>query len=100
MTHTLLAVAAIICYSAAAALIGLRLFRKNEGWTPPRQLMLGLMFAGLLMHSWVLWDSIFSHAGLNLGFYNALALTSWTIRRRVSSIGSNSFRLEIVRNTA
>lgn len=79
MTHTLIAIVAILCYSAAAALIGLRLFRKNEGWKPPRQLMLGLMFAGLMLHSWLLWDSIFSHAGLNLGFYNALALTSWTI---------------------
>jgi ABC-type uncharacterized transport system permease subunit len=79
MTHTLLAVAAIIFYLAAAGLIGLRLFRKTEGWTPPRPLMLGLMSAGLFLHSWLLWDSIFSHAGLNLGFYNALALTSWTI---------------------
>lgn len=79
MTHILIAIAAIACYSGAATLIGMRLFRKNEGWIPPRQLTLGLMFAGLLLHSWLLWDSIFSHAGLNLGFYNALALTSWTV---------------------
>jgi ABC-type uncharacterized transport system permease subunit len=79
MTHTLIAIVAILCYSAAAALIGMRLFRKTEGWTPQRPLMLGLMFVGLMLHSWLLWDSIFSHAGLNLGFYNALALTTWTI---------------------
>jgi ABC-type uncharacterized transport system permease subunit len=79
MTHTLLAVTAILCYLGGATLIGLRLFRKNEGWTPPRPLTLAIIAAGLLLHSWVLWDSIFSHAGLNLGFYNALALTSWTV---------------------
>jgi ABC-type uncharacterized transport system permease subunit len=79
MTHVTLAIAAILLYCAAAALIGLRLFRRGEGAPPPRSLMLGLIFAGLLLHSWLLWDSIFSHAGLKLGFYNALALTSWTI---------------------
>ncbi|MFB1487356.1 MULTISPECIES: inner membrane protein YpjD [unclassified Thiocapsa] len=79
MTHTLVAIVAILCYSAAATLIGMRLFRKTEGWTPQRPLVLGLVFVGLALHSWLLWDSIFSHAGLNLGFYNALALTTWTI---------------------
>ncbi|MBK1644347.1 cytochrome C biogenesis protein [Thiocapsa imhoffii] len=79
MTHTLTAVAAILCYSAAAVLIGMRLFRTSPGWMPPRQLTLGLILGGLLLHSWLLWNSIFSHAGLNLGFYNALALTTWTV---------------------
>ena len=78
MTHTLLATVATLCYLAATALIGLRLFRK-EGWIPERNLAIFVGFAGLALHSWLLWDSIFSSAGLNLGFYHALALTSWTI---------------------
>lgn len=79
MSHTLVAIAAIFCYSAATVLIGLRLFRANAGWIPPRGLALAVTFVGLLLHSWLLWDSIFSHAGLHLSFYSALALTSWTV---------------------
>ncbi|MFD2113714.1 cytochrome C assembly family protein [Thiorhodococcus fuscus] len=78
MTHTLLAYIATASYIAAAVLIGMRLFRK-EGWIPPRSLAIAVAFLGLALHSWVLWDSIFSRAGINLGFYHALALTSWTI---------------------
>ncbi|TCT21172.1 cytochrome C assembly family protein [Thiobaca trueperi] len=78
MTHTLLATIATLSYLTAAVFIGLRLFRK-EGWIPERRLALAAGFAGLILHSWVLWDSIFSSAGINLGFYHALALTSWTI---------------------
>ncbi len=78
MTHTLLAYLATLCYLAAAVFIGMRLFRKVD-WTPSRRLALSVGFAGLLLHSWVLWDGIFSRAGINLGFYHALALTSWTI---------------------
>jgi ABC-type uncharacterized transport system permease subunit len=83
MTHTLLAIAAILFYLAATALVWLRLFRRTpgngEGWLPARDLALSLGFAGLILHSWLLWDSIFSHAALNLGFFNALALTAWTV---------------------
>ncbi len=84
MTHTLLAAAAILFYLGATATIALRLFRPaglggEGGWLPPRDLGLSLGFAGLILHSWLLWDSIFSHAALNLGFFNALALTAWTV---------------------
>jgi ABC-type uncharacterized transport system permease subunit len=84
MTHTLLAAAAILFYLGATATIALRLFRPaglggEGGWQPPRDLGLSLGFAGLILHSWLLWDSIFSHAALNLGFFNALALTAWTV---------------------
>jgi ABC-type uncharacterized transport system permease subunit len=84
MSHTLIAAAAILMYLAATVAIGLRLFRPNgvlgEGtWVPKRILAIHLGFAGLALHSWLLWDGIFSHASLNLGFFNALALTSWTV---------------------
>lgn len=79
MTHALIAAAAILCYLGAATSIGLRLFGRESPLVLPRPLVLGLVFVGLILHSWLVWDSIFSHAGLNLGFYNALALTSWTI---------------------
>ncbi|AHF05030.1 cytochrome C biogenesis protein [Marichromatium purpuratum 984] len=79
MSHPLLSVAATLCYLVAAAFIGLRLFKSKDGWIPQRMLALGIGFLGSALHAWLLWESIFSHAGLNLGFYNALALTSWTV---------------------
>jgi ABC-type uncharacterized transport system permease subunit len=78
MTHTIFATIATLCYLAASGLIGMRLFRK-EGWIPERSFAIAVGFAGLLLHSWLLWDSIFSQGGINLGFYHALALTAWTI---------------------
>lgn len=84
MRHTLLAIAAILFYLGATAAIGLRLFRPSGArgdpfWVPSRNLALSLGFVGLILHSWLLWNGIFSHTALNLGFFNALALTSWTV---------------------
>ncbi|HYN77919.1 MAG TPA: cytochrome c biogenesis protein CcsA [Lamprocystis sp. (in: g-proteobacteria)] len=79
MTHILLASSAILFYLAATAVIGLRLFRPEETWVPSRDVALSLGFAGLILHTWLLWNSIFSQVGLNLAFFNALALTSWTV---------------------
>ncbi len=79
MIHDLIAAAAIGFYLAATTVIGLRLFRRESNQLLSRKLALSLGFAGLILHSWLLWDGIFSQAALNLGFFNALALTSWTI---------------------
>jgi len=79
MSHALIAYGAILLYLSAATLIGLRLFRRGETGIPGRPLTLGLGFAGLALHTWLIYDTIFSHPGLNLAFFNALALTSWTV---------------------
>lgn len=79
MKHSLLAAAAILFYLSATGAIGLRLFRSGDSWVPSRDVAQSLGFAGLIMHTWILWDSIFSHTGMNLAFFNALALTSWTV---------------------
>jgi ABC-type uncharacterized transport system permease subunit len=79
MSHALIAYGAILLYLAAATLIGLRLFRRGEPGIPGRPLTLGLGFAGLALHTWLIYEAIFSHPGLNLAFFNALALTSWTV---------------------
>ncbi len=47
--------------------------------SPDATLALGLGFAGLILHTWLVYDGIFSQPGLNLAFFNALALTSWTV---------------------
>jgi ABC-type uncharacterized transport system permease subunit len=79
MHHALAALVAVVLYLAAAGVIALRLFRRARPRLPPRNLALGLGLAGLLLHTWLVYDSIFSRPGLNLAFFNALALTSWTV---------------------
>jgi len=78
MIHIFLAYLTTILYLTATTFIGIRLFHP-EGRILPRNLAISVGFVGLLLHSWLLWDGIFSHGGLNLGFYHALALTSWTV---------------------
>jgi ABC-type uncharacterized transport system permease subunit len=79
MNHVQIAGAAIVLYLAAAGAIGYRLFRQESSRLPPRWLGLALGMLGLLLHTWLLYDSIYSRPGLNLAFFNSLALTSWTV---------------------
>lgn len=79
MIKTYLALAVVLFYVASAALIALRLFRRDQERAPNRNLALSLGFAGVLLHGWVLFDTIFRVPGLNLAFFNALSLTSWTV---------------------
>jgi len=79
MIHNQIAVVAILLYLASGVSIALRLFRRERSWIPSRKHVLGLGFAGLALHTWLLYDAIFSPPGLNLAFFNALALTSWTV---------------------
>jgi ABC-type uncharacterized transport system permease subunit len=79
MSHPALAASAILCYLASTAVIGTRLFRADAAWVPPRGLAIWAAFLGLGLHTWLVYSGIFSQPGLNLGFFNALALTSWTV---------------------
>lgn len=79
MSHALISYVAILLYMAAGAFIALRLFRRGKSGVAGRNVALGLGFAGLLLHTWLVYEGIFSHSGLNLAFFNALALTSWTV---------------------
>lgn len=79
MSHAILAAVAILLYLASGGLIAYRLFRRWTGPDASRTVALALGFGGLLLHTWLIYDSIFSQPGLNLAFFNALALTSWTV---------------------
>lgn len=79
MSHYAIAAIAILCYLASAAAIAARLFRADAPRLPSRQLAIAVGFVGLALHTWLVYASIFSQPGLNLGFFNALALTSWTV---------------------
>ncbi|WP_295543793.1 cytochrome c biogenesis protein CcsA [uncultured Thiohalocapsa sp.] len=80
MSSAPIALFSIAAYLASASLIGWRLFHRDLGPEQVvRQATLGLGFLGLVLHTWLLYQAIFSHAGLNLAFFNALSLASWTV---------------------
>jgi ABC-type uncharacterized transport system permease subunit len=80
MSSAPIALVSIAAYIASASLIGWRLFNRDLSSVQVlRQTTLGLGFLGLLLHTWLLYQAIFSHAGLNLAFFNALSLASWTV---------------------
>ena len=79
MSHNLITYAAVLLYLACSVMIALRLFRRHKPGIPERFPTLALGFFGLLLHTWLIYDAIFSQPGLNLAFFNALALTSWTV---------------------
>lgn len=79
MHHFQFALIAIALYLSATVLIAWRLVRRGQSPSPSRPLALWLILAGLCMHGWLLYDGIFRAPGINLGFFNALVLTSWTV---------------------
>jgi len=70
---------AILLYLACGVLIAWRLFRYNEPGAPGHTFTLAVGFAGLALHTWLVYDIVFSQPGLNLAFFNALVLTAWTV---------------------
>jgi ABC-type uncharacterized transport system permease subunit len=80
MNSAPIALLSILSYLGCAGLIGWRLFDRNMDPAPRwRQITLAVGFVGLLLHTWLLYRTIFSQAGLNLAFFNALSLASWTV---------------------
>lgn len=79
MKQPLIALISILLYLSSAGMIAVRLFRREHPRLPPRQFALALAFGGLLMHTWLLYQHIFAPTGLNLAFFNALSLASWTV---------------------
>lgn len=79
MSHVLISSIAVALYLASASLIGVRLSRGSLSTQVSRTPALGLGFGGLLLHTWIIYDAIFSQPGFNLAFFNSLALTSWTV---------------------
>jgi ABC-type uncharacterized transport system permease subunit len=80
MSTAPIALASILSYLGSAGLIGWRLFHRDAASVPlGRRATLALGFVGLLLHTYLLYQVIFSQAGLNLAFFNALSLASWTV---------------------
>jgi ABC-type uncharacterized transport system permease subunit len=80
MSSAPVALVSFAAYLGSAGLIGWRMFHRELYPVNALRLgALGLGFLGLLMHTWLLYHTIFSQAGLNLAFFNALSLASWTV---------------------
>lgn len=79
MSSTILLYLTIFLYLGSGAAIALRLFLRDAEKSPPRWLALLLGFAGALAHGLLLYQTIVTDTGINLGFFSALSLASWTV---------------------
>jgi len=79
MNNTLIAILAAASYLASGLIIGLRLFGNNFELRLPRQSGIALGLAGVALHSLVLYQTLFTDSGLNLGLFNAASLAAWII---------------------
>ena len=83
MTQMLFSLLAIILYSVSGYFLARRLFhnrekpRETEGLKKSLIITIGLIAVAL--HAITLYSSLFSAAGLNIGFFNALSLITWLI---------------------
>lgn len=75
---SLLTFAAILLYLLASFLLAVRLFRRDSTapnrWTP-----LAAAAVGVLIHGLVLYRGIFTVYGMDLAFFNMLALVAWVV---------------------
>ncbi len=69
----------LLLYLGCGGLIALRLFQWPEDRVPARALALSVGYAGALTHALLLYLSVFTDTGVNLGFFSAVSLTAWTI---------------------
>ena len=86
MLTTLFSITAIILYLLTASWIGYRVLVLHSPTTYFNLKLIVLGFVALLLHALVLYQSITTNNGLNLGFYNALSLMSWVVALLVISV--------------
>jgi ABC-type uncharacterized transport system permease subunit len=79
MNSTFLAIAAAVCYLVSALIITVRLFRNGGGRRIPRHAGIALGLVGMLLHGLFLYQQVVSDNGINLGFFDAASVISWTI---------------------
>ena len=79
MDITLLTVVAATLYFAGGVVFALRLFAGARTQAIPRGLGIGLGFAAVLLHLWILFETLHTSAGVNFGFFNAVSFAAWII---------------------
>ncbi len=77
--HTvLIGTLAFFLYLIAATLLGLRLSRRSTSSATKWQ-ALGTGFVAVSLHGWLVFELLFTSAGLNLGLFSAVSLITWMI---------------------
>ncbi len=79
MNCILLSAVAVILYLASTVLLSLRLSRGVAGLAMDKSRILSIGLGGVLVHAAILYQGLFTDAGLNLGFFNASSLVTWLI---------------------
>lgn len=84
MNSELFALPAVLLYFLTAAWWGACGLRASAMTASLRSRLLGCAALALLLHGIVLFQTIVTTTGLNLGFYNALSLMGWTVALMVT----------------
>ncbi|MES9855336.1 MAG: cytochrome c biogenesis protein CcsA [Sedimenticola sp.] len=79
MSNNLTAFFAIACYFCSTLIISIRLFSGEAGSRIPRFAGIAAGLAGIVIHALLLYQSIHSEGGINLSFFVASSLISWSI---------------------
>ncbi|VAX06247.1 Inner membrane protein YpjD [hydrothermal vent metagenome] len=79
MSTTIFTILAGVCYLAGGLVIGMRLFSDRCAWQPARRVGIALGLAGVALHSIVLYQTMVTDSGLNLGVFIAASLAAWII---------------------
>jgi len=102
MNNLIPSVAAISLYLLSGAMLAVHLFKRGSRPDLHKPLLVSLALIALLLHSHLLYKSLFLPGGLNLGVFNAFSLVSWLIiimliltmlRKPVESLGVALFPL-------
>jgi ABC-type uncharacterized transport system permease subunit len=79
MNLIIIITAAIILYLAAAFWLGYRFISTVNSSTSYDSKLIFLCIPALILHAIILYHSIYTELGMNMGFYNALSLVSWVV---------------------
>lgn len=77
--HTTLTILALLIYLLCGGLLLSRLLGKDLIPSLSKKQLLGLVGIALLLHTYVLYQSLFAVAGLDIGFFNVLSLVAWLV---------------------
>jgi ABC-type uncharacterized transport system permease subunit len=69
----------ILLYLVTAFLLGRRLAHGMDAPSQPKLAYLALGMGGLILHAAVVYNDIFTTAGLNMGFFSAMSLITWMV---------------------
>jgi ABC-type uncharacterized transport system permease subunit len=79
MENTLIMILAVVLYALAGTVFILRLFRAGTTRSPSKRTGLGLGFSALLLHGWLLYQTLHTMQGVNFSFFNAVSFAAWVI---------------------